>query len=207
MDINGRCLEYIENGHIYLVDGILVPSITQILKFKFGGMYEGINKNVLKKASERGTYIHEAIEKYCRYGEDDGSKEVHDFKFLEKRYGFEVLDNEVPVILEKDGNPIGAGRLDLVLEINGHIGGADIKTTSTLHKEYVAYQLNLYRIAYRQSYGEEWEFLKAIHLKDGKRKFIDLPINEEMTWRLLDDWQMERKTEEGREVDTYFGSK
>lgn len=196
MIINGKELEYIDNGHIYLVDGVITPSITQILKYKFGGMYEGINKDVLKKASDRGTHIHKVIEDYCKSGLESDERELHDFKFLQKRYGFEVVDNEVPVILEdKDGKPIGAGRLDMVLKMGDKIGGADIKTTSTLQKEYVGYQLNLYRIAYRQSYGIEWEFLRAIHLKDGKRKYVDLPINEELIWEYIKEWQDARKME------------
>lgn len=197
MIINGRELEYIDDGHIYLVDGVITPSITQILKHKFGGMYEGINKDVLKRASDRGTYLHKVIENYCKDGEETEDRELHDFKFLKKTYGFDVVDNEVPVILEdKDGKPIGAGRLDMVLQIGDKIGGADIKTTSTLQKEYVGYQLNLYRIAFRQSYGITWEFLKAIHLKDGKRKLVDLPINEDLIWKFIKEWQDARKMEE-----------
>jgi hypothetical protein len=91
----------------------------------------------------------------------------------------------VPVILERDGKPIAAGRLDLVLMMDGKIGGADIKRVSSLDKEYVGYQLNLYRIAYRQSYGVEWEFIRAIHLRESVRKFVDLPINEDLMWEFL----------------------
>ena len=93
-----------------------------------------------------------------------------------------------PLILFKDGGPIASGRLDIVMKINDIIGGADIKRTSTLDKEYLAYQLNLYRIGYRQCYGVEWEFLKGIHLKDNIRKFVDIPINEELAWKLINDY-------------------
>lgn len=187
--IKGRDLEYIDDGHIYLVDGIIVQSITQMLKTRFGGKYDGVNREVLRQASIRGTQVHEAIEKYCKYGEESDLQELHDFKFLQKRYGFEVKDNEVPVILEdKSGQVIGAGRLDMVLEMDGKIGGADIKRTSVLDKNYVGLQLNLYRLAYLQSYGVKWEFLRAIHLRDGKRKFVDLPINEEYTWQFIEEF-------------------
>lgn len=187
--IKGRDLEYIDDGHIYLVDGIIVPSITQMLKTRFGGKYDGVNREVLRQASTKGTQVHEAIEKYCKYGEESDLQELHDFKFLQKRYGFEVKDNEVPVILEdKSGQVIAAGRLDIVLEMDGKIGGADIKRTSVLDKDYVGLQLNLYRLAYLQSYGVKWEFLRAIHLRDGKRKFVDLPINEEYTWQFIEEF-------------------
>ena len=188
MDINGRTLEYIDEGHIYLVDGVVVPSITQILKHRFGKKYDFVNPDVLKKAADKGTAVHEAIEMWCREGIPSDLPEVRNFEFLKKKYGFEVVENEVPVILERDGEPIAAGRLDLVLKMDGHIGGADIKRTSSLDKEYVAYQLNLYRIAYRQCYGVEWKFLRAVHLREDTRKFVALPINEKMAWKMLDEF-------------------
>ena len=98
------------------------------------------------------------------------------------------MQNEVPVILFKDGKPTSAGRLDLVLRMNGEIGGADIKRTSTLNKEYLFYQLNLYRIGYQQCYGEEWQFLRGIHLKDDIRKFVKIPINADMAWQLVEEY-------------------
>lgn len=190
MEIKGRELEFVEDGHIYLVDGVIVPSITQILKYRFGNKYSFVSPEVLQRAADKGTEVHEAIEKWCKTGEESELPEVRNFKFLKKAYGFEVVDNEVPVILEnKDGEVLAAGRLDLVLEMDGMIGGADIKRTSTLDKEYLGYQLNLYRIAYFQSYGVQWEFLRGVHLREDVRKFVNIPINEQRMWEFLDEWQ------------------
>lgn len=36
--IAGHTLEYYDEDHVYICDGIVVPSITQILKVKFGNM-------------------------------------------------------------------------------------------------------------------------------------------------------------------------
>lgn len=187
-DINGHILEYIDETHTYLVDGVIVPSITQILKIKFGKKYEGIDKDILKRAADKGTAVHEAIERYCKTGEETDLKEVRNFKFLQKRYKFKVLENEIPIILFKNDEPIAAGRLDLTLEMDAKVGGGDIKRTSILDKEYLAYQLNLYRIGYRQCYGIEWEFLKGLHLREDVRKFVDLPINENMAWKLVNEY-------------------
>lgn len=186
--VDGRTLEFFEDEHIYLVDGVIVPSITQILSFRFGRKYAHVRKDVLERAAKAGTAVHEAIENYCKTGEECDLPELRNFKFLKRQYGFEVLENEVPVILFLADEPIAAGRLDLVLTIAGSVGGADIKRTSTLDKTYLAYQLNLYRIAYRQCYGIEWEFLKGIHLRDDVRKFVDIPINEDAAWQLVHDY-------------------
>lgn len=180
--IKNHTVEYYDDEHIYLVDGEILPSITTLLKKKFGKKYDFVKKDVLNKASERGTATHLAIEEYCTQGKESDLKELQNFKFLQKQYGFEVLDNEVPVILFMEDKPVAAGRLDLVLQMNNEIGGGDIKCVSALDKEYLGYQLNLYRIAYRQCYDVEWKFLKGVHLKDDKRRFVDIPINEPLVW-------------------------
>ena len=181
-EIKGHTLEYIDEIHQYLVDGICVPSITQILKIKFGNKYANVDKKVLDNAAEKGTRIHTAIEEYEKWKiEDISCQELKDYKFLKKTYKFKCLDNEVPVILFKDG-------LDLVLELDSKKGLGDIKRTSTLDKEYLGYQLNLYRLAYEQCYDSKIEFLKGLHLRAGVRKFVDIPINEEFAWNLVNDY-------------------
>lgn len=187
--IRGHTIEYIDNIHVYLVDGVIVSSITQILKLKFGGKYDNVSRQTLQRASEKGTEVHSAIENFCKTGEDNGLKEVHNFKFLQRAYNFKVVGNEIPVILFMDGRPVSAGRLDLVIEIDGKIGLADIKRTATLDKEYLAYQLNLYRIAYQQCYDTPIDFLKGVHLREDTRKFVDIPINEEYPLALVKEYE------------------
>ena len=187
-EIKGHILEYFDDTHEYLIDGISVPSITQILKLKFGHKYDNVNQKMLNNASEKGTEVHKAIEDYCKLGIDTGLKELKNFKFLQKHYKFEVLDNEIPVILFVNENPVAAGRLDLVLKDNDDVLLADIKRTSVLDKEYLGYQLNLYRIAYQQCYDKKITGLKGLHLKDDIRKYINIPINEDMPLNLVKEY-------------------
>lgn len=187
--IRGHTLEYIDDIHVYLCDGVIVPSVTQILKLKFGSKYDNVSRQTLQRAAEKGTAVHSAIENYCKTGEDNGLKEVHNFKFLQRAYNFKVVGNEIPVILFMDGTPVSAGRLDLVLEHDGKIGLADIKRTATLDKEYLAYQLNLYRIAYQQCFETPIDFLKGVHLREDTRKFVDIPINEEIPLELVKEYE------------------
>ena len=118
------------------------------------------------------------------------------------------MENETPVILFFGDLPVMAGRLDLIIRQDGFkgIGIADIKRTASLDKEYLGFQLNLYRIAYQQSFDREIRFLRGIHLRGDTRKFVDIPINEDMALdfifdylehtttnkKLLDDLAMER---------------
>ena len=184
--IKGGTLEYFDDTHTYLYEGLMLPSVSRILETKFKGEYKNVPPAVLNNAAQRGTAVHKAIENYNVSGYDDGSEAVRNFKFLQKQYGFEVLDSELPLVIFKDDMPIACGRLDMTMLIDGETGIADIKTVSTLNKEKIAYQLNLYRIGLMQSYGVDAKFLKIIHLRDGIRKVIDCPVNEGMTWELIE---------------------
>lgn len=174
MDINGQNLDFIEETHTYLIDGEKTESVTQLLKRVFPNKYSDIPESVLKQASERGTQVHKAIEAYCK-GFDDGSDEVKDFKFLQKHYGFVPIENELPIIVCL-GDKTFAGTTDMIFKMDGELCLADIKTTSELDKNYLGYQLNLYKIGVEQSYGYNIKALYGIHIKNGKRKLVKIPI-------------------------------
>lgn len=196
--IKGGTLEYFDDTHTYLYDGLMLPSVTQILGVKYRNDYASVPPAVLNNASKRGTAVHKAIENFNVSGYDDGSEAVRNFKFLQKQYGFEVLDSELPIVIFKDDMPIACGRLDMTMLMDGETGIADIKTVSTLNKEKIAYQLNLYRLGLMQSYGIDAKFLKIIHLRDGIRKVIDSPVNEGMAWKLIERFLEEKENEKKR---------
>ena len=173
MEIKGRQLDFEEETHTYYVDGERVDSVTQILSKLFPNKYSDIDPAVLKKAAERGTQVHRAIEAYCK-GFDDGSDEVKDFNFLRKHYGFVPIESELPIILDFGGKTY-AGRIDLILKMDGLVL-ADIKTTASLDKNYLGYQLNLYKLGVEQSYDYKIDSLYGIHLRDGKRKLVKIPV-------------------------------
>ncbi len=187
-NIKGYEVEYLDDIHQYLCNGVMLPSITQILKIKFGNKYNGVSKKVLNRAAELGTQMHQAIQDYEEQGLESDLKELHNYKFLKKHYKWECVANEVPVILFKDGVPVACGRIDEVAMIDKERGLIDFKRTAVLDKEYLAYQLNLYRIAYYQSYGKEINFLKGLHLREDKRKCVSIPINEDAALKLLDEY-------------------
>ena len=189
-EIKDGLLEYIDETHTYIYNGIVLPSITQILSVRFGRKYDGIPIQVLERAAEKGTALHKAIENFEKYGIEGDVPELRNYKFLKRMHGFQCIGNEEPVVLfDDDGEAVACGRLDLVINDGGRIGLADIKRTATLDKEYLAYQLNLYRIAYQQCYGVKIEFLRGIHLRNEVRKYICLPINEDLAKTILDDYK------------------
>ena len=55
-------IEFVEDGHLYLISGILVPSVSEILNFIFPDKYSNVPKKILNSKAEYGSRVHEAIE-------------------------------------------------------------------------------------------------------------------------------------------------
>ena len=177
-----------EPTHTYWCNGVKCISVTQLLKFKFPNKYDGISEAILQRAAEEGTKLHEAIQMYEDYGiPSEELEEFRNYLFLKNAFKFNVVECEKPIIL-KYKDLIVCGRLDLVLTETNLLMLGDIKRTAALDKEYLAYQLNLYRIAFQQCYNQEIKGLRGIHLRKEKRKYIPLPINENAVYQLLDEY-------------------
>lgn len=189
-EINGRTLEFDEEYHVYIVDGIIVPSVTKILKAFFDD-YSNVSQAVLERARERGTALHEAIELYEKTGKESNLIEFRNYLFLKKHFGFKNISNELPIFYEENGKVLFAGRLDQIIEIDGKLGINDFKRVSAPNKEKIAFQLNLYKIAYEQSYHKEISSLSFMQLREDTRKFNPLPINEQSAIKLLKNYYQE----------------
>lgn len=172
-------LEFDELTHTYYFNGVECLSVTQLLKKKFPKKYDGISPEVLKKASENGTFVHLCIEIYETMGfESTDLREFRDYLFLKNYYRFNVLQNEIPIVIQVDDKVV-AGRLDLIIEDkNDGICICDIKSTTQLDLEYLAWQTSLYKLGCKQM-GIKVENLKALHLKNGTRKYVSVKEIEE----------------------------
>lgn len=199
-EINGHIVEFIPETHQYLVDGILTPCVSNILAYKFND-YGAVSREVLQRASERGTELHEAIERYEREGIPSELKEFKNYLFLKKHHGFTNIANEVPVIYEKDGTVLFVGTLDQVIEMDGKCGINDFKRVSAPNKQKIAYQLNMYKLAYEQTFKCKVDFLSYTHLRETVRRFNLLPINEEVTLNLLNEFLESEKQQNGNFIE------
>lgn len=187
--------EYLDEQHLYLYKGQLAPSVTTMIRLlkQFNDLYLNIPTEVLEVAKERGNAVHKIIQDYEEIGTEDlEDAELNswllDYKFLKRMYKFEVIISEIPVYIEMDGKVEGAGRLDLlVFNEKGQLGILDIKSTSSLNKEYLAYQLNAYRIGAEQTYDLKIEFLASLWLYKGKRKYQEIPINEKLLVEMIEN--------------------
>ena len=185
--LGNHLLEFIEETHTYVCDGLIVPSVSTILKTKFND-YVGVSKEVLNRAAELGSNLHLAIELFEKEGKTSDLKEFKNYLFLKKHYKIENLENEIPIIYEKDGKVIYAGTLDQLCKVDGRLCINDFKRVSAPNKEKIALQVNLYKIGYEQTYHKSIEILSFMHLRDEKRKFYKLPVNEEMAMKLVKEY-------------------
>jgi hypothetical protein len=166
-------IEYIDEEHIYLVNGIIVKSVTQILKEVFPNKYKGIPKWILNNKAEYGTTIHKIIEDLENgvYVETPQSfyirKSINQYDKLKKKYNINVLEQEQMIHYEY----YYAGRFDMIANVNGKYSLCDIKTTSEVDKEYLSWQLSMYELGY----GEKFDKFYCIWLpKGGVGKLIEI---------------------------------
>ena len=137
-------LQFDEEKHKYTLDGRELISVTTLMrKHNLAPNYDGVPSNVLRAKAERGTLIHKEIEDYIKNGEIGFTNEMMNFMEAIKTKNINVLESEL-----KLHNDIVAGICDLVLSENNTKVIADIKTTATLHKESVSWQLSIYAYLY-----------------------------------------------------------
>lgn len=170
-------LELIEDTHTYLYNGVIIPSVTQMLNKVFPNKYNGVDAKILNKKASYGSKIHKCIETiekkkpkrpiaYCkRYiGIDIYQEEsLKQYLDIKKKYNIEVLESERQVQYKG----LYAGTTDMIATVNGKIKIIDIKTTYELDKEYVGWQNSYYELAYTEETKEEVGGLMCLWLPKG----------------------------------------
>lgn len=178
-------LKFDENSHSYTLikesgEEISLVSVTQLLK-KHGLSpdYLNVDDEVLKLKAERGKVIHEELEQYINHKQVGFTGEFEAFyeqcvceNILPSKSEFMVWNDEI------------AGTVDVAGLIKGQTFIGDFKTTATLHREAVAWQLSLY--AYLMN--ETFDKYLCFHFPDEHTcKIVELkPIEREEIERLLD---------------------
>ena len=164
-------IEFNEATHEYFNGGKKLISVTQLMrKHGLAPDYSMVNQAVLTAKAERGTLIHKEIEDFIKHGEVGFTSELQAFHEHIWKQNITIIQSETIAF-----NDIVAGTADLVLEdANGDRIIADIKTTATLHKESVSWQLSIYAKLLEQ-YGCTRG--QAFHFQpDGSLNVVDIPL-------------------------------
>lgn len=161
-------VEFIEDGHVYLINGVIVPSVSRLVNFALGGrQYIGIPQSTLDAKGQYGTEVHQLIQDYeegkIKLDElytmsiDPNMKvALKQYIKLKDKYSINPKEMEKMVNFEDKF----AGRLDII-DDEGIIW--DIKTTSKLHRDALEWQLSLYTLCL----GEPKDYGYCIYLPKG----------------------------------------
>lgn len=152
-----RLLEFDEVTHTYSIDGIVLPSVTQIISEIMPNKYANVNKRVLNEKAKFGTEGHKIIERLDVTDIDNAKNLVgmienksleiciREYLRLVSKYNIYPYLHEMSVHYSY----IYAGTLDMIARVNDDdLSLIDIKFTSTLDKEYLAWQLGMYSLAF-----------------------------------------------------------
>lgn len=161
-------LEFIEEGHIYLYNGVILPSASEIMEPVSKLKYDGIPRKILEVAAIRGTAVHKAVEDYENGLEpilDDETKYYFDsYKTFKNKGRMLVLESE-----QKLCNGTYAGTIDMVGEVDGKPAIIDLKCTAEINEKLLAVQLALYcMLKGKEEYKDN---LYVLHLTREKHTF------------------------------------
>lgn len=193
-----RQIEFLDDVHTYVCDGVIIPSVSELIRFKFPDAYKGIPEKVLRRKADYGTKVHRLVEDFVRGDttmEEIQKKRidpnikiaVEQFEILRKTWAFAIKDMEQIVCW--DGKYCGTYDLRTLDDVI-----IDLKTTAEIHEEWLRWQLGLYYMAA----GIKREFGFVLWLPKGKMgqvKQINVATYEECE-KLVKDYNEAQSSEE-----------
>lgn len=169
-----------------MLNGIEIPSVTQVMTPLSMYEYSRVDEKTLAHAAGKGTIVHNAIENWLKFGLDDTDPQYHGYMdgFLEwwNLNKPEMIGSEVRVYHKLYGY---AGTVDLIAVIDGKLNLIDYKTTYKLIDRNCRVQLEAYSKAL-ESHGIQVEEKRILHLgKDGKWKDPRYEAKDAEAWRVF----------------------
>jgi hypothetical protein len=180
-------VEFIEESHTYIYEGVIIPSVSEVMNPMSEKKYANISRARLDNAAQRGTRVHKAVEDYEKTGVHTTDKEIQPYlmayRIAKKLHKFEVFDNE-----KRLTNGKYAGTLDMIAKLDGKLIIIDLKATSVINHELLEVQLAAYyelcrfnKINIQETY--------VLHLKPGTYKFQKIEPNLPMWIHLLENYE------------------
>lgn len=175
-------IEFDAEKHIYKVDGVRVPSVSEVTECLHRMAYKDAPPDLMEMAAIRGTTVHEATVALDAEGEVSISGDLA--PYLQAYAQF--LEDHEPKWLKTEWRVNHgleyAGTLDRYGMFNGSHCILDIKTTSRIGREtkalYNAAQ-NLYRWAIQADYPVDKLWILQLK-KDATYKLIELPVEDKL---------------------------
>jgi len=174
MKLKQSKVKYDPIEHTYLLNGIFLSGITGIIsRYFFPKKYDGIPKHILENAKEKGHRVHTACELYDEAGlTSHGVVELQRYISICEENGLKHLASEYIVSDEKHV----ATPIDKVFEAGKNLVDiGDIKTTYSLDKEYLSWQLSICAYLFElQNKRIKVNKLYAIWLREDKDDLVEI---------------------------------
>ena len=179
-------LVFDEKPHTYLLNGIRIPSVTNVMEPLNRARYDGISRKTLDRAAEKGTAVHNSIENYLKFGFVDIPPEhrgyLDGFLAWFEKMNPEVVGSEVKLYHKMMQY---AGTIDLLCYIDGDLCLYDFKSTYSVSEMTCGVQLEAYAQALA-SHGIRVKRKRILHLKKNSEwKEYDFPSNDAARWRVF----------------------
>ena len=175
-----------QQAHTYTTpDGVCLQGITGMIERQlFPDKYSDVPEFVMKRAAERGSFVHEVCELVDDLGIEHESEEARNYQKLKESYG---LRHEASEYLVSDNEHFASCIDKVYRESDSEFSLGDIKTTYKLDKEYVRWQLSVYACLFeRQNPGCKIIRLFAIWLRGGIAELVEVErILDEIILELL----------------------
>jgi len=183
----GEQINFLDSRFYKTENGDYYPSVTTVLGFYpknkfFESWLKDVGHNsdiIVRRASEEGTQVHDAIERFLRGEEivwvDENKRANYSLEVWKMILRFsdfwntckpELIASEIHLLSHEHKY---AGTCDLIMKIDGKVWLLDIKTSNSLHTSYNL-QLSAYANAWNDLYPEEKiEKIGILWLKSSKR--------------------------------------
>lgn len=160
-------IEFNEKDHIYTKNGIVLPSVTQIMQPLYEAVYGKADMNASDNGKSKGKEIHRSIDDYCEFGMIDISEEYRPYldnfiRYIDE-HQYEIVASEVMLY-----HPVYnyAGTIDIIVtDKKGEYGLIDNKT-GDLQPKLHAVQLQAYTDMWSANKMPEIAFKVALGLSD-----------------------------------------
>ena len=180
---NNHEIKFDEVSHAYTLNGVVLPSVTQIMKRLSQEYYTDINPQVIINAGKRGTKVHQAIELYETMGVYDEQVKDYVLQYLRVKnaYKFTPLKQELMLT-----NGVYCGTVDMIATLNDKLVLIDLKATSKINDILVEVQLAGYKQLLSDNHIDI-EDCYVLHITNKSGKLKKITPNEILWKELLDE--------------------
>lgn len=173
MELIKSPVDFNPEAHTYTLDGVRLQGITGMLERQlFPRKYENVPQEVLNRAAERGSFVHEVCELVDELGITHESPEAQNYRRMKTDLH---LVHEASEYLVSD-NKHFASCIDKVYRTGENTFSlADIKTTYRLDLDYVRWQLSVYAYLFElQNPEAKAEHLFAVWLRGEEARHVEV---------------------------------